>query len=71
VLSSVLTNRLPGFSRTIGLATLAELVSHYEALEAIGLTAARLQCENYFVPDALIARFADRFSRQEQQVAAG
>ena len=70
ILSSVLTDRLPGFNRTIGLATSEDLVSHYEALEAAGLTAARLQCESYFVPDALIARFADRFSRREQQVAA-
>jgi acyl transferase domain-containing protein/NADPH:quinone reductase-like Zn-dependent oxidoreductase/acyl carrier protein len=70
VLSSALTASRPGFRSTIGLAKLDDLVSHYRGLEDAGVSAARLQCENYFVPDSLIARFAERFGALSEQSAA-
>jgi acyl transferase domain-containing protein/NADPH:quinone reductase-like Zn-dependent oxidoreductase/acyl carrier protein len=57
VLSSLLTGRHEGFEPTLGLAGVLDLVSHYRSLEALGITAAGLQCETYFVPPELIDRF--------------
>jgi NADPH:quinone reductase-like Zn-dependent oxidoreductase/acyl carrier protein len=70
VLSSVLTASRPGFPSTLGLATLDDLVSHYRGLQDVGVSAARLQCENYFVPDSLIVRFAERYGALADQSAA-
>jgi hypothetical protein len=70
VLSSVLTASRPGFPSTLGLATLDDLVSHYHGLQDVGVSAARLQCENYFVPDSLIVRFAERYGALAEQSAA-
>ena len=70
VLSSALTASRPGFRSTIGLAKLDDLVSHYRGLQDVGVSAARLQCENYFVPDSLIARFAERYGALSEQSAA-
>jgi hypothetical protein len=57
VLSSLLTGRFDGFEPTLGLAGVLDLVSHYRSLDALGITAAGLQCETYFVPKELIDRF--------------
>jgi hypothetical protein len=57
VLSSVLTRRYEGFEPTLGLAGVLDLVSHYRGLEALSITAAKLQCETYFVTAQLIERF--------------
>jgi hypothetical protein len=57
VLSSLLTGRHEGFEPTLGLAGVLDLVSHYRSLEALGITAAGLQCETYFVSPELIDRF--------------
>jgi hypothetical protein len=70
VLSSVLTGRHAGFEPTLGVATVDPLVSHYRGLDAIGLRAARLQCENYFVPDSIVTRFAERYGDRPVQAAA-
>jgi hypothetical protein len=62
VLSSLLTGRADGaFAPTIGFAGLSELVAHYRELGALGIGPARLQCDNYFVPDEAIERFRRRF----------
>ena len=57
VLSSLLTGRHEGFEPTLGLARVLDLVSHYRSLEALGITAAGLQCETYFVAPTLVDRF--------------
>jgi hypothetical protein len=68
VLSSLLTGRHEGFGPTLGLAGVHDLVSHYRSLEALGITAAGLQCETYFMPPQLIDRFR---SYQESAAACG
>ena len=70
VLSSVLTGAHPGFAPTLGLATVDQLVDHYRGLDAMGVCAARLQCENYFVSDAAITRFAERYGGRSVPAAA-
>jgi NADPH:quinone reductase-like Zn-dependent oxidoreductase/acyl carrier protein len=70
VLSSVLTNRYAGFDPTLGMARTEDLVRHYLGLESLGLRAARLQCENYFVPDSIVCRFAGRYRRLPAPLAA-
>jgi polyketide synthase 12/epothilone polyketide synthase D len=66
VLSSLLTGRHEGFGPTLSLAGVHDLVSHYRSLEALGITAAGLQCETFFVPPELIGRFR---SYQESSAA--
>jgi acyl carrier protein len=66
VLSSLLTGRHEGFGPTLGLAGVHDLVSHYRSLDALGISAAGLQCETYFVPPELIERFR---SYQESSAA--
>jgi acyl carrier protein len=56
VLSSLLTARF-GFTPTLGLAGIKDLVSHYRGLQEMGFTAARPQCNNYFLPADVIERF--------------
>jgi hypothetical protein len=63
VLSSLLTGRHEGFEPTLGLAGVLDLISHYRGLEALGITAAGLQCETYFVPPELIDRFRSHHGR--------
>ena len=41
---------------------LADLRSHYRGLARLGVTAARPQCETYFVPDDVVNRFRAMFS---------
>ena len=69
VLSSALTGRYAGFGATLGIASCADLISHYRELDAINVTSARLQCENYFVPDAVVARFGAQFGGAMQAAA--
>ena len=57
VLSSLLTGRFEGFEPTLGLAGVLDLVNHYRSLNTLGITAAGLQCETYFVPPEMIDRF--------------
>jgi polyketide synthase 12/epothilone polyketide synthase D len=57
VLSGLLTGRYEGFEPTLGLAGVPDLVSHYRSLAALSITAAKLQCETYFVTAELIERF--------------
>ena len=70
MLSSALTASRPEFRSTIGLANLDDLVSHYRGLQDVGVSAARLQCENYFVPDDLVLQFAERYGARSEQAAA-
>jgi hypothetical protein len=62
ILSSLLTDRHEGFGATVGLATLADLRSHYHGMKRLGITAARPQCGTYFVPDDVVDRFRDKFA---------
>jgi hypothetical protein len=39
-------------------------------LQDVGVSAARLQCENYFVSDGLIRLFAERYGARSEQAAA-
>jgi hypothetical protein len=70
VLSSALSASRSGFPSTLGLAKLDDLVSHYRGLQDAGVSAARLQCESYFVPDDLVLRFAERYGALSLQTAA-
>ena len=62
VLSSLLTGRADGaFAPTVGYAGMSDLVAHYRELGALGIGPARLQCDNYFVPNEAVDRFRRRF----------
>jgi len=72
VLSSLLTARPDGaFPPTIGLAGLADLVGHYRELGGLDIGPARLQCDNYFVPDEAVDRFGSRFGRLRGAASPG
>jgi len=66
----VLTASRAGFPSTIGLATLDDLVAHYRGLPEAGVSAARLQCENYFIAPERVVQFAQRYGAHAQAVAA-
>jgi acyl carrier protein len=70
VLSSVLTGSGEDFPATLGIAPTDDLVRHYRGLERVGLAPARLQCENYFVPDACVDRFVARDAALPARAAA-
>lgn len=70
VLSSVLTGRDGSFPATLGVAGIEDLLAHYHGLERLGLRDAQFQCENYFVPDDCVQRFAERFGRTASRAAA-
>jgi NADPH:quinone reductase-like Zn-dependent oxidoreductase/acyl carrier protein len=64
VLSSLLTARTEGdFTPTLGMAGLQDLLSHYHALTALDIRAARAQCDRYFIPDEAIEQFCRRFGQ--------
>jgi acyl carrier protein len=72
ILSSVLTDRYEGFSKTIGLTDPADALRHYRAVRRLGITAARPQCGTYFVPDDAVLRFRREFGESrtiEKQVS--
>ena len=64
VLSSLLTARTEGdFTPTLGMAGLQDLLSHYHALTALDIRAARPQCDRYFIPEEAIEQFYQRFGQ--------
>jgi len=62
VLSSLLTARPDGsFPPTLGLAGPQDLARHYYALAESDITAARPQCDKYFIEEEAVERFRRRF----------
>jgi hypothetical protein len=61
ILSSLLTDRHEGLRPTLGLAAPEDLRGHHQGLLRLGITAARPQCEKYFVPDEVVRRFREQF----------
>ena len=67
ILSSLLTGQRSEIRPTLGPIELKDSVAHFKLLDSLGMEAANLQSENYFIPPETIARFKDTTAKQSVQ----
>ncbi|NCG27317.1 MAG: hypothetical protein GWP42_07225, partial [Verrucomicrobiales bacterium] len=68
ILASIFTEMDSGVGVTLGEFTGTEALSHYEFINDLGLGAARLQMQSYFVTDEAVQKFRGQSSSESTNI---